>query len=83
MRCCVCVPVLLPQAFEELYPNLRVMKLQGKTAADAFANASITALALELNCLTVPGAALILDDLWPGRLLRTAGFGAIKVIINA
>lgn len=70
------------EAFEEMYPNLRLMKVQGKTAADGFANASITALALELNCLTVPGAALILDDLWPGRLLRTAGFGAIKVIIN-
>lgn len=69
-----------PQAFEELYPELRALKLQGKPVGAAFGNVSTANLALQLNCLTVPGAAIKSHDLTPGRLLRTAGFGALKVI---
>lgn len=61
---------------------MRLLKLAGKSAGEFLSNASTTDLALQLNCLTVPGAALKLDEMWPGRLLRTAGFGAIKVISN-
>lgn len=61
---------------------MRLLKLAGKSAGDFLSNASTTDLALQLNCLTVPGAALKLDEMWPGRLLRTAGFGALKVISN-
>jgi hypothetical protein len=65
-----------------LYPEMRLLKLAGRSAVDFFSNASTASLAMQLNCLTVPGAALKLDELWPGRLLRTAGFGALKVISN-
>lgn len=73
------------QAFEEVYPELRLSKLQGLSASDVLvqqgsSNASTASLALQLNCLTVPGQALTMEELWPGRLLRTAGFGAVKVI---
>jgi hypothetical protein len=70
------------QAFEELYPEMRLWKLAGRPAGEYFSNASTANLALQLNCLTVPGAALKLDEMWPGRLLRTAGSGAIKVVSN-
>lgn len=70
------------QAFEELYPEMRLLKLAGRPAGEYFSNASTANLALQLNCLTVPGAALKRDEMWPGRLLRTAGYGAIKVVSN-
>jgi hypothetical protein len=74
--------LLILQAFEHAYPKLRQLKLQGKAVAEAFSNVSTPSLALQLNCLTVPGPVLKLDELWPGRLLKTAGLGAIKVISN-
>lgn len=61
---------------------MRLLKLAGRSAVEFFSNASTASLAMQLNCLTMPGAALKLDELWPGRLLRTAGFGALKVISN-
>lgn len=77
-----CLLLLILQAFEQAYPQLRQLKLQGKAVAEAFSNVSTPSLALQLNCLTVPGPVLKLDELWPGRLLKTAGLGAIKVISN-
>jgi hypothetical protein len=68
------------QAFERAYPNLRKQQQLGRSASEAFSNITHTGLVLQLNCLTVPGPALKYRDLRPGRVLKTAGVGALQVV---
>lgn len=73
--------LLLPlQAFERVFPTLHKLQQQGKAASEVFANVSASGLALQLNSLTVPGPALTYEQLWPGRVLKTAGAGSLKVV---
>jgi hypothetical protein len=71
------------QAFEAAYPGLRqaaASQQSSSSITEVFTGLKQANLAAQLNSLTVPGAALKLQQLAPGNMLRTAEGGSLKVL---